>query len=153
VIHVTALGATISDNRCSAVAEVGAMNVVAEWVGENLEYGRKLVNSGLEGAQAGGEAALGEDSVPQVLLESAPSSVGLAAIGAGVGVLCSYLGNKRKLSNECALFGMLGGIAGFLVGMGWTTRHLTNGLAVGAIKNIKTVRDERWLDRHPIDYA
>src|SRR5581483_7491501 len=27
---------------------------VSEWVGENLEYGRKLVSSGIEGAQAGG---------------------------------------------------------------------------------------------------
>ncbi len=126
---------------------------VTEWVGENLEYGRKLVNTGLEGAQAGGEAALGEERIPQVLLHSAPSSVGLAAFGAGVGVLCSYLSNKRKMSNECVLFGILGGVAGLLVGLGWSTRHLTSGVAVGAMRNVKTARDEHWLDRHPIDYA
>jgi hypothetical protein len=126
---------------------------VPEWVDDRLEYGRKLVNTGLEGAHAGGEAALGEDHLPKVLLESAPSSVGLAALGAGVGVLCSYLGNKRKLSGEAALFGVLGGVAGFLVGFGWSTRHLTNGVAVGAMRNIRTARDEHWLERHPIDYA
>jgi hypothetical protein len=126
---------------------------VADWVGENLEYGRKLVNNGLEGAQAGGEAALGEESLPEVLVDSAPSAVGLAAIGAGVGVFYSYLGNKRKFSKEGVLFGVLGGVAGLLVGLGWSTRHLTNGIRVGAMKNIKTVRDEHWLDRHPIDYA
>jgi hypothetical protein len=126
---------------------------VTEWVGENLEYGRKLVNSGIEGAHAGGEAALGEEKLPRVLAESAPSSLGLAAIGAGMGMLCSYVGNKRKFSSEGALFGILGGVTGFLVGLGWGTRHLTNGVAVGAMRNIKTVRDERWLKRNPIDYA
>jgi|NGEPerStandDraft_6_1074524.scaffolds.fasta_scaffold17290_2 hypothetical protein len=126
---------------------------VAEWVGENLEYGRRLVNTGLEGAQAGGEAALGEETIPRVLVDSAPSAVGLAALGAGAGVLCSYLGNKRKLSKEGLVFGVLGGVAGLLIGLGWSTRHLTKGIRVGAMKNIKSVRDERWLDRHPIDYA
>lgn len=126
---------------------------VPEWVDDRLEYGRKLVSTGLEGAQAGGEAALGEEKLPKVLLESAPSSVALAALGAGVGVLCSYLGNKKKLTGESVLFGVLGGVAGFLVGLGWSTRHLTNGAAVGAMRNIRTARDEHWLERHPIDYA
>ncbi len=126
---------------------------VTEWVEESLEYGRKLVNTGLEGAHAGGEAALGEDGLPSVLRESAPSSVGLAALGAGVGVLCSYLGNKKKMSSESVLFGVLGGVAGFLVALGWSTRHLTNGCAVGALHNIRTARDEHWLERNPIDYA
>jgi len=126
---------------------------VTEWVGENLEYGRKLAGSALEGAQAGGEAALGDESLPKVLVQSAPSSLGLAAVGAGIGVVASYFGNKRKLSKEGVLFGVIGGVTGFLVGLGWSTRHVTSGVAVGAMKNIGTVRDERWLERHPIDYA
>lgn len=126
---------------------------VTEWVGENLEYGRKLVNTGLEGAQAGGEAALGDERLPAVLAESAPGSLGLAALGAGVGLVCSYLGNKRKLSKESVVFGLLGAVTGLLVGLGWSTRHVTNGIAVGAMKNINMARDEHWLDRHPIDYA
>ena len=126
---------------------------VSEWVGENLEYGRKLVSTGLEGAHAGGEAALGEERLPEVLLESAPASVGLAVVGASLGILCSYLGNKKKMTRESAVFGVLGGVAGFLVALGWSTRHLTNGCAVGAMRNIRSARDERWLERHPIDYA
>lgn len=126
---------------------------VTEWVGENLEYGRKLVDSALEGAQAAGGVALGDQTVPKVLVKSAPSALGLAAIGAGVGVLCSYLGNKRKLSGESVAFGVLGGVAGLLVGLGWSTRHLTKGAATGAMKHMSNVRDERWLERHPIDYA
>lgn len=126
------------------------MTTVAEWVGENLDYGRRLVDSALEGAR---EAITEKKDLPDVLVKSAPSSLGLAALGAGVGVLCSYCGNKRKLSKEGALFGMLGGLAGFLIGLGWSTRHLTNGMAYGAMKNINTARDEHWLERHPIDYA
>ena len=126
---------------------------VTDWVEENLDYGRKLVSSGLEGAHAGGEAALGEERIPEVLLQSAPSSVGLAALGAGLGVLCSYLGNKRKMSKEAALFGILGGLTGILIGVGWSTRHVANGCAVGAMRNIKSARDEHWLENHPIDYA
>lgn len=126
---------------------------VTEQVRETLEYGRKLVNTGLEGAQAGGEAALGEERLPEVLIESAPASVGLAALGAGVGILCSYFGNKRKITRESAVFGVLGGIAGFLVALGWSTRHLTNGCAHGAMRNIRSARDEHWLEHHPIDYA
>lgn len=126
---------------------------VTEWVGESIGYGRKLVNTGLEGAHAGGEAALGEERLPEVLLESAPASVSLAALGAGIGILCSYLGNKRKITKESAVFGVLGGVAGFLVALGWSTRHVTNGCAVGAMRNIRSARDEHWLERHPIDYA
>jgi hypothetical protein len=126
---------------------------VTGWMEQNLEYGRKLVSSGLEGAQAGGEAALGKETIPQVLKESAPSTIGLAVAGAAIGVLCSYFGSKRKLTKESVLFGALGGFAGFLIGAGWSTRHLTNGMRVGAMHNINSVRDEHWLERHPIDYA
>ncbi|HEY3928506.1 MAG TPA: hypothetical protein VGL89_09040 [Candidatus Koribacter sp.] len=126
---------------------------VSEWVGENLEYGHELVSSGLEGAQAGGEAALGDDRFREVLVDSAPSSLGLAALGVGLGVLCSYYGNRRKFTKESAVFGVLGGVAGFFVGLEWSTRHLTNGVRVGALHNLRSVRDKHWLDRHPIDYA
>ena len=126
---------------------------VTEWVGESLEYGRDLVSSGLEGAQAGGEAALGEETLPEVLVESAPSSMGLAVLGAGAGLLCSYFGNKRKLGKESIAFGLIGRLTGLLVGLGWSTRHVTNGVRVGALRHMKNARDEHWLDRHPIDYA
>jgi|SRR5581483_10424735 len=126
---------------------------VSEWVGENLEYGRELVSSGLDGAAAGGEAALGNESLPKMFAESAPGSLGLAALGVGLGVLCSYLGNKRKFTKESIVFGVLGGVGGLVVGLGWSTRHVANGVRVGALHNLRTARDKHWLDHHPIDYA
>ncbi len=126
---------------------------VTEWVGENLEYARDLVSTAVEGAKDGGNAVPVEFRVPKVLVSSAPSAVGLAALGAGIGVVCSYFGNKRKLNAESAGFALLGGVAGLLIGLGWSTRHVTNGMASGAMKNINTARDAHWLERHPIDYA
>lgn len=126
---------------------------VTDWVEENLEYGRKLVNSGIEGAQAGGEAALGDETLPEVLIESAPSTIGIAATGAGLGLLCSYFANKRRITGQAALFAAVGAFAGFVIGAGWSTRHVAKGMGVGAMRNIHGVRDEHWLERHPIDYA
>lgn len=126
---------------------------VTEWVGESLEYGRELVESAIQGAKDAGKEVGPNDKFPKALVKGAPSSLGLALLGAGVGVLCSYCGNKRKLTRESVAFGALGGIAGMLIGLGWSTRHLTNDLANGAMKNVKNTRDEHWLERHPIDYA
>ncbi|ABF42367.1 hypothetical protein Acid345_3366 [Candidatus Koribacter versatilis Ellin345] len=126
---------------------------VTEWVGENLEYARDLVSTALEGAKDGHSAIPAEDRLPKVLVKTAPSSLGLTVLGAGIGVLCGYLGNKRKLTAESALFGVLGGVTGLLIGVGWSTRHETRGMASGAMKNLGTARDAHWLERHPIDYA
>jgi hypothetical protein len=124
---------------------------VTEWVEENLEFARDLVSTALDGAKD--SAVRSEDRLPKVLVKSAPGALGLAVLGAGVGIACSYLGNKRKLTAQSALLGAIGGVAGLLVGVGWSTRHLTNGMANGAMKNVRSARDAHWLERHPIDYA
>jgi len=126
---------------------------VTEWVGENLEYARDLVSTALEGAKDGYSSVPEEDRLPKVLVKTAPSSLGLAVLGAGIGVMCGYLANKRKLNAESALFGVLGGLTGLVIGAGWSSRHATNGMASGAIKKVKSARDAHWLERHPIDYA
>ncbi len=120
---------------------------------ENMEYGRKLVASGLQGAQEGGREGLQGESLPKVVLESAKDSWALVVIGAGLGVLGSYLANKRKLSPQAVLFGALGGALGFSVGMSWGTRHVTGSAARGAMRKINAARDEHWLENNPIDYA
>lgn len=120
---------------------------------DNIEYGRKLVNSGLEGVQEGGREGLRGQSLPEVVLDSAKDSWALVAIGAGVGVLASYLANKRKLTPQVALFGVLGGVLGFSIGLSWGTRHVTGGAARGAMRKINATRDEHWLENNPIDYA
>lgn len=120
---------------------------------DNVEYGRKLVNSGLQGVQEGGREGLQGESLPRVVLDSAKDSWALVAVGAGLGLLGSYLANKRKLTPQVALFGLIGGALGFSVGLSWGTRHVTGGAARGAMRKISATRDERWLENNPIDYA
>jgi hypothetical protein len=49
--------------------------------------------------------------------------------------------------------GALGCVVGFGAGVAWDNRRLAASIASAAMRNIGRVRDEHWLDRHPIDYA
>jgi hypothetical protein len=51
------------------------------------------------------------------------------------------------------MFGLLGGAVGLGMGIAWQSRGLTACAAKGAWRNIGRVRDEHWLETHPIDYA
>jgi len=50
-------------------------------------------------------------------------------------------------------FGLLGSAIGFGAGIAWQDRRLAASVARGALRNIGRVRDEHWLEGHPIDYA
>jgi len=50
-------------------------------------------------------------------------------------------------------FGLLGGAIGLGARIVWENRRLAASVARGALRNIERVRDEHWLERHPIDYA
>jgi len=47
----------------------------------------------------------------------------------------------------------LGGALGFGAGLTWRTRRLTASMSHGALKKMNSVRDERWFEKHPINYA
>ena len=49
--------------------------------------------------------------------------------------------------------GLVGSAIGFVAGFAWKTRDLTEGMAHSAAKQMGVVRDQHWLERHPIDYA
>jgi hypothetical protein len=51
------------------------------------------------------------------------------------------------------VFGLLGWAVGLGLGTAWQSRGLTTAAAKRALKNIGRVRDEHWLETHPIDYA
>jgi hypothetical protein len=50
-------------------------------------------------------------------------------------------------------FGLVGGAIGFMASLIWENRRFTASVVSGALKNIGKVRDEHWLEKHPIDYA
>jgi hypothetical protein len=49
--------------------------------------------------------------------------------------------------------GLLGALAGFVGSFAWKTRPLISAMAGGAGKRVGTVRDRRWLSRHPMNYG
>ncbi len=124
-----------------------------EWSKSSADYGRKLANSGFEGARSGGEKFLDGEPLAPFLSESVRRALAPAALGACLGVLSSYPGGRQKFVGRALALGLLGGAIGFGAGVAWENRCLGASVASGAWKNIGRVRDEHWLAKHPIDYA
>ncbi|MGO9650637.1 MAG: hypothetical protein ACLPOO_21590 [Terriglobales bacterium] len=124
-----------------------------EWSKSSAEYGRDILNSGIEGARSGREAFLHGESITPLLGESVRGAFKPAVLGACLGVLGSYPGYREKSLGRALAFGLLGGVIGLGAGVIWESRHLTASAACSAMRNIGRVRDEHWLTRHPIDYA
>jgi hypothetical protein len=123
------------------------------WSKLSSDYGRKLLDSGIEGARSGEEAFLDGKPLTPFLNESVRSAVTPAVLGAFIGVLSSYPGYERKSVARTLAYGLLGGAIGLSAGVAWESRHLTASMAGGALKRIGKARDEHWLEKHPIDYA
>jgi hypothetical protein len=126
---------------------------VGEWVKSNVDYGRRLMDSGLDGARFGQEEFLDGKPLTPFLAESAKDALLPAAIGVCVGVLAGYPVWRKKSTAISLAYGLLGGAIGLTTGMAWNNRHLGASVAGSAMKNIGKVRDEQWLTRHPINYA
>jgi hypothetical protein len=122
-------------------------------VGTYIRYGRSLANSGAAGMRNGREEYLDGKPLGTVLTQQARASLGLAVIGACAGLVqCFVSGRRRRLPTSLAL-GAVGSAIGFVAGFTWKTRELTASMVQGAARNMGAVRDEHWLERHPIDYA
>jgi len=123
------------------------------WARSNIEYSRRVLGSGLEGARSGREAFLNGKSLSLFLSESVCHSWKPAAIGTCVGVLCGFRGNRDNTTRRVVTCGFLGSAVGFAAGVAWKNRHLVASVAEEAVRKIDTARDEHWLEQHPIDYA
>ncbi len=99
------------------------MNVM-EWSKSNVDYGRKLVDSALEGARTGESEFLKEESLTSFLGESARQALAPAAIGACLGALGGYLATGRRSRTRALVCGLLGGAVGFGAGVIWESRQL-----------------------------
>lgn len=124
-----------------------------KWSNSEVEYGRKILGSGLEGVRSGRDAFLNGRRLIPFLDESALRAVTPAVVGACVGALASIPGSGRKSIGRTLLFGLLGGAIGFGAGLAWESRALTESAATEALRNIHRVRDEHWVEKHPVAYA
>ena len=126
---------------------------VMEWSRSNVDYGRKLVDSALEGARAGEGEFLKEESLGSFLGESARQSLVPAAIGACLGALGGYLATGRRSRTRALVCALLGGAVVFGAGVIWKSRQLTATVASNSWKSVSKTRDEHWFEKNPIDYA
>jgi len=124
-----------------------------KWSKSNADYGRRLLDSGIEGVRSGQEAFLNGKSLTPFLSESVRSALKPAALGACIGVLGSCPAYRQKSFARTLTFGLLGGAIGLGAGLAWESRRLTASVAGSALRKIGKVRDEHWLSKHPIDYA
>ena len=126
---------------------------VAEWSKSEVEYGRRVLNSGLEGGRSGQEAFLHGRSVSPFVRESFRKALKPAVLGALVGVLTGCPKSGHRSPTRFLASGLLGGFIGLTAGVVWESRLLAASVAGGALSRIDKVRDEHWLERNPIDYA
>jgi hypothetical protein len=126
---------------------------LCKWSTSGIEYGRKVVSSGLEGARSGREAFLSGKSLTPFLSESVNKAWTPALVGACIGVVGSIPGTRQKSISKVFACGLAGGVVGFGLAVAWTSRRLTESITDGALRSINKVRDEHWLENHPIDYA
>jgi len=124
-----------------------------KWSNSEIEYGRKVMGSGLDGFRSGGEAFLHGEALAPFLGESARKAITPAALGACLGALASLPGNEHGSISRMLLFGLLGGAIGFGAGLAWESRGLSESAAAEAFRNIHRVRDEHWVEKHPVAYA
>ena len=118
-----------------------------------LQYGRALVNSGISGLRNGRDSHLRGQPLCDALTGSARGALGLAAIGTCAALIGSCFSGRRNRSAKAVGYGVAGSAIGFLLGLSWKTRDLTACMGRSALKEMGTVRDQHWLQTHPIDYA
>lgn len=126
---------------------------VSEWSKSEVEYGRRVLNSGLEGVRSGREAFLHGRPITPFFRESFRKALKPAAVGACIGALATCPRNGRRTLRRTLTSGVLGSLVGFAAGLLWETRFLAASVAGGAVEKVGKVRDEHWLEKNPIDYA
>jgi hypothetical protein len=115
-------------------------------------YGRKLITAGISGIRSGRQD-LGSGSVSSCVAAAVPDSFKLAALGACLGILPGLMMRRRTRLSTAIGLAAAGSALGFCAGFTWKTRKVTSSLAHSALREVRKVNDERWLERHPIDYA
>jgi hypothetical protein len=104
-----------------------------------------LIHAGMDGAITAEKTTI----VPQSLVQTVLAAT---AMGASVGAAAAAL-NTRRSRYEFAIKGLIGGVVGLGCGLAWAYRGYPAPMARGAMRNMNVVRDARWLEKNPIDYA
>ena len=117
-----------------------------------VEYGRKLINAGVNGIR-NGHTEFTPQKAHALVARSAAESAQIALAGACLAVVPGCLLARRSRAANAMLFGAVGSVLGFVAAFSWKTRSLSSSLAHSAAKEVRRAKDEHWLERNPVDYA
>jgi hypothetical protein len=124
-----------------------------KWSKSEVQYGRRLVGSGIDGIRSAEEQFLHGKPLAPFVNRSVEEALIPAAVGACLGALSSLPSARQGRASRMLFFGLLGGAFGFGVGLLWEGRQITANAARGALRNVHQVHDEHWVEKHPIAYA
>jgi hypothetical protein len=123
---------------------------VTEYLKSDMAYLADLFDAGITGAMSSWNGVDGRESARRFT----PAVYAPTLVGATIGVLSAFLGEKGPRStHRIVMSGLAGSALGFGGGAAWISRSLVRAAARGAVKKMDNVRDARWLEKHPIDYA
>lgn len=116
---------------------------------KRTSHARYLINL-VQAGTAGAVSAHKEADIPSAwkMLLWAP-----AAIGALAGASTASLNTNRRSGYRALVGGLVGTAVGLGCGFALASRGLTGVAARGAMRKMDAVRDARWLELNPIDYA
>ncbi len=128
-----------------------------DWTNSEIEYGRKLLDSGIDGARTGRDTFLHGRPITPFVSDSARKALKPSVVGAYLGMCLGALGSKSDEEEgsiaKILLLGLLGGAIGFGTAMAWESRELAESAASEALRNIHKVRDEHWVEKHPVAFG
>ncbi len=124
-----------------------------EWSKSEAKYGKKVLDSGLEGVRSAREEVLKGKSLKSFLSEAVRVALKAATVGACLGALSAYPARRNRSIVRILEFGLLGGAIGFGTGLAMEGRELTENAAGAALRNVHKVGDEHWVEKHPVAYA
>lgn len=126
---------------------------VGTWSKSTVEYGRRLVDSAVDGIRTGEDEFRVDGRLTPYIAKGAIRSLAPAALGCFLGAYSVLLRRERQSATRILTGCILGGLIGFGAGIVWETRYLTESIGVNVRKRVQSVRDEHWLEENPIDYA
>jgi hypothetical protein len=120
-----------------------------QWLRSDATYIRHLAEAGADGItsawNAPGDRTIPSDERNAILL--------IAAAGGILGGVSALLIGRRKSGYRTAFGILVGGATGFGSGFAWKSRASPTDIGRSVMRKVNAVRDARWLEKNPIDYA
>jgi hypothetical protein len=114
-----------------------------------IGYWKDLVGAGWQGVTGARKEMGGRVFVHR----SKPAVWTPAAVGCAVGLLSTGMFRNKKSAPALAVGGLVGSVVALTAAGAWAGRHFTRAAARRAKHLVNQVRDARWLEENPINYA